>query len=166
MFTHLHCAAWFQTDLLMEPTCVKINSNVIFSLLFFRVKNSLLILKPQLANIHMKESVIHFQKEICCLAPIFQFLQRLTSRFPRKPTPLTHSALFPALLSSWCEELGRLLLLRHQKNRANEPPGKVPMQPPIGSMKPSLSHGSVFMLMYFLATCARCVCVLKHDVTN
>ncbi|MED6267411.1 Zinc finger MIZ domain-containing protein 1, partial [Characodon lateralis] len=42
-----------------------------------------------------------------------------------------------ALLSSWCEELGRLLLLRHQKNRQNEPQGKVPMQP---SMKPSLTH--------------------------
>ncbi|XP_030630208.1 zinc finger MIZ domain-containing protein 1 isoform X2 [Chanos chanos] len=46
-----------------------------------------------------------------------------------------------ALLSSWCEELGRLLLLRHQKNRQGEAPGKVPMQPPINSMKPSLSHG-------------------------
>ncbi|CAJ1080308.1 zinc finger MIZ domain-containing protein 1-like isoform X3 [Xyrichtys novacula] len=46
-----------------------------------------------------------------------------------------------ALLSSWCEELGRLLLLRHQKNRQNEPPGKVPMQPPMSSMKPGLSHG-------------------------
>ncbi|XP_014915188.1 zinc finger MIZ domain-containing protein 1 isoform X2 [Poecilia latipinna] len=45
------------------------------------------------------------------------------------------------LLSSWCEELGRLLLLRHQKNRQNEPPGKVPMQPPMSSMKPGLSHG-------------------------
>lgn len=58
---------------------------------------------------------------------------------------------FPALLSSWCEELGRLLLLRHQKNRQNEPPGKVPMQPPMSSMKPSLSHGSVFTLLRFLA---------------
>ncbi|XP_058882369.1 zinc finger MIZ domain-containing protein 1-like isoform X2 [Acipenser ruthenus] len=52
-----------------------------------------------------------------------------------------------ALLSSWCEELGRLLLLRHQKNRQSEPPGKIPMQPPMnsmnsmGSMKPTLSHG-------------------------
>ncbi|XP_040294798.1 zinc finger MIZ domain-containing protein 1 isoform X2 [Bufo bufo] len=49
-----------------------------------------------------------------------------------------------ALLSSWCEELGRLLLLRHQKNRQNDPPGKLPMQPPmnsLSSMKPSLSHG-------------------------
>ncbi|CAB1312809.1 unnamed protein product, partial [Coregonus sp. 'balchen'] len=55
-----------------------------------------------------------------------------------------------ALLSSWCEELGRLLLLRHQKSRQNEPPqGKVPMQPSINTMKPpgGLSHGSV------------CVCV-------
>lgn len=52
--------------------------------------------------------------------------------------------LLAALLSSWCEELGRLLLLRHQKNRQNEPPGKVPMQPPMSSMKPGLSHGSVF----------------------
>ncbi|XP_069836981.1 zinc finger MIZ domain-containing protein 1 isoform X1 [Dendropsophus ebraccatus] len=49
-----------------------------------------------------------------------------------------------ALLSSWCEELGRLLLLRHQKSRQNDPPGKLPMQPPMNSltsMKPSLSHG-------------------------
>ncbi|XP_041117012.1 zinc finger MIZ domain-containing protein 1-like isoform X3 [Polyodon spathula] len=58
-----------------------------------------------------------------------------------------------ALLSSWCEELGRLLLLRHQKNRQSEPPGKIPMQPPMNSMnsmnsmssmssmKPTLSHG-------------------------
>ncbi|XP_056387336.1 zinc finger MIZ domain-containing protein 1 isoform X4 [Hyla sarda] len=49
-----------------------------------------------------------------------------------------------ALLSSWCEELGRLLLLRHQKSRQNDPPGKIPMQPPMNSltsMKPSLSHG-------------------------
>ncbi|XP_070696895.1 zinc finger MIZ domain-containing protein 1a isoform X2 [Pempheris klunzingeri] len=45
-----------------------------------------------------------------------------------------------ALLSSWCEELGRLLLLRHQKNRQNEPPGKVPMQPSMNSMKPGLTH--------------------------
>ncbi|XP_020658190.1 zinc finger MIZ domain-containing protein 1 isoform X3 [Pogona vitticeps] len=48
-----------------------------------------------------------------------------------------------ALLSSWCEELGRLLLLRHQKSRQNDPPGKLPMQPPMNSMnsmKPSLSH--------------------------
>ncbi|XP_077115510.1 zinc finger MIZ domain-containing protein 1 isoform X1 [Ranitomeya variabilis] len=49
-----------------------------------------------------------------------------------------------ALLSSWCEDLGRLLLLRHQKSRQNDPPGKLPMQPPMNSltsMKPSLSHG-------------------------
>ncbi|XP_043912820.1 zinc finger MIZ domain-containing protein 1 isoform X2 [Protopterus annectens] len=49
-----------------------------------------------------------------------------------------------ALLSSWCEELGRLLLLRHQKSRQNDPPGKLPMQPSMNSMtsmKPSLSHG-------------------------
>uniref|UniRef100_A0A4W5RHT2 Zinc finger MIZ-type containing 1 n=1 Tax=Hucho hucho TaxID=62062 RepID=A0A4W5RHT2_9TELE len=49
-----------------------------------------------------------------------------------------------ALLSSWCEELGRLLLLRHQKSRQNEPPqGKVPMQPNMNTMKPpgGLSHG-------------------------
>uniref|UniRef100_A0A3Q3NGC9 Zinc finger, MIZ-type containing 1a n=1 Tax=Mastacembelus armatus TaxID=205130 RepID=A0A3Q3NGC9_9TELE len=45
-----------------------------------------------------------------------------------------------ALLSSWCEELGRLLLLRHQKNRQNEPQGKVPMQPSMSSMKPGLTH--------------------------
>ncbi|KAK7797804.1 hypothetical protein U0070_011685 [Myodes glareolus] len=48
-----------------------------------------------------------------------------------------------ALLSSWCEELGRLLLLRHQKSRQNDPPGKLPMQPPLNSMssmKPTLSH--------------------------
>lgn len=49
----------------------------------------------------------------------------------------------PALLSSWCEELGRLLLLRHQKSRQSDPPGKLPMQPPLNSMssmKPTLSH--------------------------
>ncbi|XP_023060606.1 zinc finger MIZ domain-containing protein 1 isoform X2 [Piliocolobus tephrosceles] len=48
-----------------------------------------------------------------------------------------------ALLSSWCEELGRLLLLRHQKSRQSDPPGKLPMQPPLSSMssmKPTLSH--------------------------
>uniref|UniRef100_A0A673XE09 Zinc finger, MIZ-type containing 1a n=1 Tax=Salmo trutta TaxID=8032 RepID=A0A673XE09_SALTR len=62
---------------------------------------------------------------------------------------LTHECVcvcfFPvALLSSWCEELGRLLLLRHQKSRQNESPqGKVPMQPSINTMKPpgGLSHG-------------------------
>lgn len=48
-----------------------------------------------------------------------------------------------ALLSSWCEELGRLLLLRHQKSRQNEPQGKVPMQPSMNSMKPGLTHRSV-----------------------
>lgn len=47
-----------------------------------------------------------------------------------------------ALLSSWCEELGRLLLLRHQKNRQNEPQGKVPMQSSMNSMKPGLTHRS------------------------
>ncbi|XP_061084511.1 zinc finger MIZ domain-containing protein 1-like isoform X2 [Conger conger] len=46
-----------------------------------------------------------------------------------------------ALLSSWCEELGRLLLLRHQKNRASETAGKsIPTQH-MPSMKPGLSHG-------------------------
>lgn len=80
-------------------------------------------------------------------------LEKVCGYFPRKPTALKHSALVPALLSSWCEELGRLLLLRHQKNRASEPPGKVPMQPPMSSMKPSLSHGSVFTLLYSVATC-------------
>lgn len=49
---------------------------------------------------------------------------------------------FAALLSSWCEELGRLLLLRHQKTRQNEPQGKVPMQPSMNSMKPGLTHRS------------------------
>ncbi|XP_059388865.1 zinc finger MIZ domain-containing protein 1-like [Carassius carassius] len=39
-----------------------------------------------------------------------------------------------ALLSSWCEDLGRLLLLRHQKS-------KNPMQDNIDNMKPALSHG-------------------------
>ncbi|KAG9341008.1 hypothetical protein JZ751_019761, partial [Albula glossodonta] len=48
----------------------------------------------------------------------------------------------PALLSSWCEELGRLLLLRHQKSRPNDTPGKaMPPQPSLNSMKPALSHG-------------------------
>nr|XP_057915178.1 zinc finger MIZ domain-containing protein 1-like isoform X1 [Doryrhamphus excisus]XP_057915179.1 zinc finger MIZ domain-containing protein 1-like isoform X1 [Doryrhamphus excisus]XP_057915180.1 zinc finger MIZ domain-containing protein 1-like isoform X1 [Doryrhamphus excisus] len=45
-----------------------------------------------------------------------------------------------ALLSSWCEELGRLLLLRHQKNRQNESQGKVAMQPGMNSMKAGLTH--------------------------
>lgn len=93
-------------------------------------------------------------------ADVLLFEEPAFNYFPRKSTVLTHSALFPALLSSWCEELGRLLLLRHQKNRANEPPGKVPMQPPMSSMKPSLSHGSVFLLLYFVAKCVRRICVL------
>ncbi|XP_051529548.1 zinc finger MIZ domain-containing protein 1-like [Myxocyprinus asiaticus] len=45
-----------------------------------------------------------------------------------------------ALLSSWCEDLGRLLLLHHQKNRPTDPSVmKNQMQPNINSMKP-LSH--------------------------
>lgn len=97
----------------------------------------------------------------CCFissSHIYQLLKCLQCYFCRYfLTGVVHtyntlpSALFPALLSSWCEELGRLLLLRHQKNRQNEPPGKVPMQPPMSSMKPSLSHGSVFTLLCFLA---------------
>lgn len=57
--------------------------------------------------------------------------------------PLTILSFLTALLSSWCEELGRLLLLRHQKSRQSDPPGKLPMQPPLNSMssmKPTLSH--------------------------
>lgn len=57
--------------------------------------------------------------------------------------PLTVLPFLVALLSSWCEELGRLLLLRHQKSRQSDPPGKLPMQPPLNSMssmKPTLSH--------------------------
>lgn len=57
--------------------------------------------------------------------------------------PLTFLSFLVALLSSWCEELGRLLLLRHQKSRQSDPPGKLPMQPPLNSMssmKPTLSH--------------------------
>ncbi|XP_048472191.1 zinc finger MIZ domain-containing protein 1a isoform X6 [Rhincodon typus] len=49
-----------------------------------------------------------------------------------------------ALLSSWCEDLGRLLLLRHQKSRQNDTPGKLPMQPPMNpmsTMKPTLPPG-------------------------
>ncbi|XP_056097770.1 zinc finger MIZ domain-containing protein 1a [Rhinichthys klamathensis goyatoka] len=47
-----------------------------------------------------------------------------------------------ALLSSWCEDLGRLLLLRHQKSRQPDPSvGKNPMQANINNMKPALSHG-------------------------
>ena len=56
---------------------------------------------------------------------------------------LTILSFVAALLSSWCEELGRLLLLRHQKSRQSDPPGKLPMQPPLNSMssmKPTLSH--------------------------
>lgn len=56
---------------------------------------------------------------------------------------LTILSFLAALLSSWCEELGRLLLLRHQKSRQSDPPGKLPMQPPLNSMssmKPTLSH--------------------------
>ncbi|XP_051523836.1 zinc finger MIZ domain-containing protein 1-like isoform X2 [Myxocyprinus asiaticus] len=46
-----------------------------------------------------------------------------------------------ALLSSWCEDLGRLLLLRHQKNRPTNPSVmKNQMQPNISNIKP-LSHG-------------------------
>ncbi|XP_067285189.1 zinc finger MIZ domain-containing protein 1-like [Pseudorasbora parva] len=45
-----------------------------------------------------------------------------------------------ALLSSWCEDLGRLLLLRHQKSRQPDPSvAKSPMQANI-NMKPALSH--------------------------
>lgn len=84
----------------------------------------------------------------------------------RTPTALIHSSSsalsLSALLSSWCEELGRLLLLRHQKNRQNEPPGKVPMQPPMSSMKPGLSHGSVFTLLLLFGLCVRCVCVCEQ----
>uniref|UniRef100_A0A672PTJ9 Zinc finger MIZ-type containing 1 n=1 Tax=Sinocyclocheilus grahami TaxID=75366 RepID=A0A672PTJ9_SINGR len=50
-----------------------------------------------------------------------------------------------ALLSSWCEDLGRLLLLRHQKSRQPDPSvGKNPMQANINNMKPALSHGFCF----------------------
>ena len=62
-------------------------------------------------------------------------------RWPR--SLLTIPSFLAALLSSWCEELGRLLLLRHQKSRQSDPPGKLPMQPPLNSMssmKPTLSH--------------------------
>ncbi|XP_016326460.1 zinc finger MIZ domain-containing protein 1-like isoform X1 [Sinocyclocheilus anshuiensis] len=46
-----------------------------------------------------------------------------------------------ALLSSWCEDLGRLLLLRHQKSRQPDPSvGKNPMQANINNIKPALSH--------------------------
>ncbi|XP_049320440.1 zinc finger MIZ domain-containing protein 1 isoform X1 [Astyanax mexicanus] len=47
-----------------------------------------------------------------------------------------------ALLSSWSEELGQLLLLRHQRNRQSDPTsGKPPIQPSMTSMKPALNHG-------------------------
>uniref|UniRef100_UPI00358F1F04 zinc finger MIZ domain-containing protein 1 n=1 Tax=Myxine glutinosa TaxID=7769 RepID=UPI00358F1F04 len=46
-----------------------------------------------------------------------------------------------ALLSSWCEELGRLLLLRHQKSRPGETPGKLPLGPSMNAMKPGLPPG-------------------------
>lgn len=78
--------------------------------------------------------------ELGCVEGIFRQREILTDVEQRD---IFSPALLPALLSSWCEELGRLLLLRHQKNRQNEPPGKVPMQPPMSSMKPGLSHGSV-----------------------
>ncbi|XP_056628097.1 zinc finger MIZ domain-containing protein 1-like [Triplophysa dalaica] len=45
-----------------------------------------------------------------------------------------------ALLSSWCEDLGRLLLLRHQKTRQPDPSMKNPSQTNMNNMKP-LSHG-------------------------
>lgn len=45
-----------------------------------------------------------------------------------------------ALLSSWCEDLGRLLLLRHQKTRQPDPSMKNPIQTNMNNMKP-LSHG-------------------------
>uniref|UniRef100_A0A672PC54 Zinc finger MIZ-type containing 1 n=1 Tax=Sinocyclocheilus grahami TaxID=75366 RepID=A0A672PC54_SINGR len=46
-----------------------------------------------------------------------------------------------ALLSSWSEDLGRLLLLRHQKSRQPDPSvGKNPMQANINNIKPALSH--------------------------
>uniref|UniRef100_A0A673GX24 Zinc finger MIZ domain-containing protein 1-like n=1 Tax=Sinocyclocheilus rhinocerous TaxID=307959 RepID=A0A673GX24_9TELE len=46
-----------------------------------------------------------------------------------------------ALLSSWCEDLGRLLLLRHQKSRQPDPSvSKNPMQANINNIKPALSH--------------------------
>ncbi|XP_065128882.2 zinc finger MIZ domain-containing protein 1-like isoform X1 [Paramisgurnus dabryanus] len=45
-----------------------------------------------------------------------------------------------ALLSSWCEDLGRLLLLRHQKTRQPDPSVKTTIQTNMSNMKP-LSHG-------------------------
>lgn len=44
-------------------------------------------------------------------------------------TPIVLSVL-AALLSSWCEELGRLLLLRHQKSRQSDPPRETPHAAP------------------------------------
>lgn len=67
-----------------------------------------------------------------------------------------------ALLSSWCEELGRLLLLRHQKSRHNEPQGKVPMQPSMNSMKPGLTHRlvcSAKLIRSSLVSCSSLKCV-------
>ncbi|XP_069773765.1 zinc finger MIZ domain-containing protein 1-like isoform X3 [Narcine bancroftii] len=41
-----------------------------------------------------------------------------------------------ALLTSWCEDLGRLLLVHHRKSRSNNPAVKLPLQPPMNSMNP------------------------------
>ncbi|XP_067879066.1 zinc finger MIZ domain-containing protein 1-like isoform X1 [Heterodontus francisci] len=41
-----------------------------------------------------------------------------------------------ALLTSWCEDLGRLLLLRHQKTHPNNSTVKLPLQAPMNSMNP------------------------------
>ncbi|XP_078095356.1 zinc finger MIZ domain-containing protein 1-like isoform X3 [Mustelus asterias] len=41
-----------------------------------------------------------------------------------------------ALLTSWCEDLGRLLLLHHQKTRPNNSVIKLPLQAPMNSMNP------------------------------
>ncbi|KAJ8248575.1 hypothetical protein GJAV_G00243460 [Gymnothorax javanicus] len=47
-----------------------------------------------------------------------------------------------ALLSSWCEELGRLLFLRHQKSRVSDASMKrIPNQLSMGSVKPGVPHG-------------------------
>lgn len=112
------------------------------------------------APLFFSSQAIDFQfSNFCSEAFCFSvFLSAVTSQCYFYTGVLMCSALFPALLSSWCEELGRLLLLRHQKNRQNEPPGKVPMQPPMSSMKPSLSHGSVFTAVLF-GLRVRCVCV-------
>uniref|UniRef100_A0A4W3HA06 Zinc finger, MIZ-type containing 1a n=1 Tax=Callorhinchus milii TaxID=7868 RepID=A0A4W3HA06_CALMI len=61
-----------------------------------------------------------------------------------KFTPKSAGRRCQSLLSSWCEDLGRLLLLRHQKSRQNDTPGKLAMQPPMNpmnSMKPALPPG-------------------------